>query len=304
MRLHDGEVPIDHELVRRLLRQQAPDLAGLELRAAATQGTDNLMFRLGGDLVVRLPRKVDAVAGLLVERRWLPVLAPSLPLAVPLPVFAGEPDDHYPFPWAVCRWLPGRPVPPGGLRPEDVPTLAGAVSAMRGADATGGPAVPAGRRAGPLTAYAPVFERALAGVLAAVDAGRLSPGLVDPDRARAVWREALDAPAWSAPGVWIHRDLYGGNLLVTGGRLFGVIDFGCLGVGDPAGDVMAAFHVVRAEHRTLFRTLLDVDDATWARARGWALVQGLEALPYYLDTHAGMVAMARQAISATLSDLA
>ena len=303
MRLHDDEVPIDHDLVRTLLRDQAPDLAGLELRAVAAQGTDNMMFRLGEELVVRLPRKTDAVGGLLVERRWLPVLAQRLPLAAPLPVVDGEPGDGYPFPWAVCRWLPGRPLAPAGLRPADVSVLVAAISALRATDATGGPPVPAGRRAGPLAAYAPVFDVALDSVIAGVRAGTLEPGLVDPDRARAVWRQAQEAPPWSGPGVWVHRDLYGGNLLATRGRLSGLIDFGGLAVGDPAGDVMAAFHVVRAEDQTAFRSGLGVDHATWARARGWALVQGLEALPYYLDTHPGMVAMARQAIGATLADL-
>ncbi|GAA3616589.1 aminoglycoside phosphotransferase family protein [Microlunatus ginsengisoli] len=296
MRLHDDEVPIDLELVRRLLRGQAPDLAGRDLRPAPAQGTDNLMFILGGDLVVRLPRKAAAVDGLLVERRWLATLAPRLPLGVPLPVVDGEPTSDYPFPWAVCRWLPGAPVAPGGLRTEDVPRLAEFVRALRAADPTGGPPVPPGRRAGPLSAYDAVFERALG------PAARVDPGLVDQRRARAVWHAARDAPAWSAPGVWVHRDLYGGNLLTAGGRLSGVIDFGGLAVGDPAGDVMAAFHVVTSEDRGAFRALLAVDDDTWARGRAWALAQGLEALPYYLDTHPGMVAMARQAVAATLAD--
>ena len=303
MRLHADEVPIDHELVRRLLHGQAPELAEHELRAAPTQGTDNLMFRLGEDLVVRLPRKPAAVGGLLVERHWLPRLAPALPLAVPLPVIDGEPSADYPFPWAVCRWLPGRPVEPGGLATGDVRRLAAFVHGLQAADPDGGPPVEAGRRGGPVAAYAPVFERALDTMIAAVRSGRIETGLVDPGRARAVWRAALEAPPWSGPGVWVHRDLYGGNLLAVEGRLAGVIDFGGLAVGDPAGDVMAAFHVVGRRDQPEFRAAIGVDDATWARGRGWALVQGLEALPYYLDTHPGMVAMSRQAISATLADL-
>jgi aminoglycoside phosphotransferase (APT) family kinase protein len=302
MRLHHDEVPIDPDLVRRLLRQQAGDLADLELRAAPSQGTDNLMYRLGPDLVVRLPRKAGAVESLLAERRWLPTLAPGLPLEVPLPIVDGEPTEDYLFPWAVCRWLPGHQLPPGGLAPEDVPVLADFVGALQSAETSGGPPVPPGRRAGPMAAYTPVFERALGEMLRAAADGRIEWDLVDEGLARAVWRSALDSGPWAGPGVWVHRDLYGGNLLAIDGRLTGVIDFGGLAVGDPAGDAMAGFHVVRPEARPAFRAAIGVDDATWARARGWVLVQGLEALPYYLDTHPGMVAMARQAISATLAD--
>ncbi len=302
MRLHDDEVPIDTELVRTLLRDQFPDLVALDLRPAPAQGTDNLMFRLGDELVVRLPRKPAAVPGLRVERTWLPRLAPALPLDVPLPLAGGEPNEAYPFPWAVCRWLPGRPVPPGGLPSADMPRLAGFVRTLHALDTAGGPPVEEGRRGGPLAAYTPSLERAIEAMERLARTGRIEPALSDPDRARAIWRAGTDAPPWSAPGVWTHRDLYGGNLLATGGRLSGVIDFGVLAVGDPATDVMAAFHVLRAEDRRDFRRAVGADDATWARARCWALVQGLEALPYYLENHPGMVAMARQAIRAALDD--
>jgi aminoglycoside phosphotransferase (APT) family kinase protein len=296
MRLHHDEVPIDLALVRRLLAEQAPGLADRPLRAAPAQGTDNLMFTLGEDLVVRLPRKAAAVESLLVERRWLSRLAPGLPLAVPIQVLDGEPSDGYPYPWAVCRWLPGTSMAPGGLPSADVSVLAEFVTALRSADPTGAPRISPGRRAGPLAAYDGRFREAL-DAAAAVDSE-----LVDVDRARMVWKDGLDAGSWPRPGVWVHRDLYGDNLLSVDGRLTGVIDFGGLRVGDPAGDVMAAFHVVRPADRPVFRSLLGVDDGTWARARAWTLVQGLEALPYYLHTHPGMVAMSRQAIGATLDD--
>ena len=153
MRLHHDEVPIDLALVRRLLAEQAPGLADHPLRAAPAQGTDNLMFTLGEDLVVRLPRKAAAVESLLVERRWLSRLAPGLPLAVPIQVLDGEPSDGYPYPWAVCRWLPGTSMAPGGLPSADVSVLAEFVTALRSADPTGAPRIPPGRRAGPLAAY-------------------------------------------------------------------------------------------------------------------------------------------------------
>jgi aminoglycoside phosphotransferase (APT) family kinase protein len=302
VRLHHDEVRIDEELVRQLLRTLLPDLANLDLQLIPAQGTDNVVFRLGAELSVRLPRKSSAVRSLLIEREWLPRVGPRLPLAVPLPVAGGEPSDAYPFPWMVCTWLSGTPLPPGGgLGAGDVDTLAEFVLALQALETNGGPEVAPGQRAGPVAAYDGVVRAALDETSALQAAGLIEPDLVDEEEAASVWRAAVEVAPWQGPGVWVHRDLQGGNLLTVDGRLNGVLDFGGLAVGDPAGDVMAAFHVFSAESRSRFRAAVGSDDATWARARGWALTQGLEALPYYLDTHPGMVAMARRVIRATLS---
>jgi aminoglycoside phosphotransferase (APT) family kinase protein len=299
-RLHHDEVAIDELLVRRLLGMQHPHLADLPMELVRPQGTDNIVFRLGRDLSVRLPRKQSAVPSLLVEREWLPQLAPSLPLTVPTPVAAGEPDESYPFPWAVCTWVPGKQLGFTELGRDGAQALAEFVVALHSCDATRGPRVAAGQRGGPVSAYDQTAMTALRAVLDLQLAGRIEPDLVDGNRAEAVWAAAVGAPAWDGPGVWTHRDLHGGNLLIVGARLTGVIDFGGLVVGDPAGDVMGAFHVLSARDRRLFCDLVGVDDATLARARGLALAQGLEALPYYLDSQPGMVSFARRAITATL----
>jgi aminoglycoside phosphotransferase (APT) family kinase protein len=302
VRLHHDEVRIDEDLVRQLLRTQLPDLANQDLRLVPAQGTDNVVFRLGTELSVRLPRKPSAVRSLLIEREWLPWMAPRLPLAVPLPVASGEPAGAYPFPWTVCTWVSGRPLPPGGgLTAGDGDTLAEFVMALQALETTGGPQVQPGQRAGSVAAYDAVARAALDQTSALKAAGRIEPDLVDEEAAASVWRAAVEAPAWQGPGVWVHRDLQGGNLVTVDGRLSGVLDFGGLAVGDPAGDVMAAFHLFSLEGRSRFRATVDAGDATWVRARGWALTQGLEALPYYLDTHPGMVAMARRVIQATLT---
>jgi aminoglycoside phosphotransferase (APT) family kinase protein len=299
-RLHRDEVAIDETLVRRLLSTQHPHFANMPMEPVRPQGTDNIVYRLGADLSVRLPRKQSAVPSLLVEREWLPRLAPSLPLAVPVPVAAGEPDELYPFPWAVCTWLPGTQlgfteVGPGGAR-----ALAEFVAALHACDATRGPRVAAGQRGGPVAAYDRTARTALRAVLELQVAGRIEPDLVDGNLGEAVWAAAVAAPAWDGPGVWTHRDLHGGNLLTAAARLTGVLDFGGLVVGDPATDVMGAFHVLSPSDRRLFCDLVGVDDATLARSRGLALAQGLDALPYYLDSHPGMVSFARRAIAATL----
>lgn len=297
VRLHHDEVPIDAELVRRLLRDQYPRWADLRLRLVDPPGTDNVIFRLGDRLSVRLPRKSAAVAGLMMELDWVPRLAPSLPLPVPAPVAAGEPGHGYPFPWAVCRWLDGEPPDPVGLGRRTGRTLGEFVRALQSLETSEGPVAEFGtNRGGPLAAFDEATRSSLEEVLVLMAAGRLEPDLLDARAAIAVWEEALAAPAWDGAGVWLHRDLHRGNLLVMDGDLCGVLDFGGLVVGDPAGDVMAAWHVLPPEARGEFRSILGADDATWARARGWALSQGLLALPYYLDTHPGMVVMARRAI--------
>jgi aminoglycoside phosphotransferase (APT) family kinase protein len=117
----------------------------------------------------------------------------------------------------------------------------------------------------------------------------------------AVWEDALSAPAWDGPSVWLHADLMPGNLLVDGdGRLTSVIDFGCMGVGDPACDLFPAWNLLPAGARQAFRTALDVDDATWRRGRGRTLSQAVVALPYHRTTNPAMAGNARHVIRAVM----
>lgn len=301
-RLHRDEVPISRALAARLVSEQHPDLARLPLSHLEAQGTDNVVFRLGDDLALRLPRTAAAVAGLLVELEWLPRLAPELPLPVPVPVVRGEPTGSFPFPWSVCRWVRGRPADPARLRPDQLAErLGGFVGRLQSIDTSGASLADGGtRRAGPLAAFDDETRGALAEVAALMSAGRIERDLFDPAKARDLWGAALGAPAWAGDGVWVHRDLHAANLVVADGGLVGVLDFGGLVVGDPAGDVMAAWHLLPPPHRATFLRIVGADEATQLRARGWVLSQGLLALPYYLDSHAGMRRMARRAIRAAL----
>jgi aminoglycoside phosphotransferase (APT) family kinase protein len=200
-RLHEDEVHIDADLVRELIRAQLPQLGHLDVRLVAAPGTDNVVFRLGEELAVRLPRKPAAVASLLVEREWLRRLAAQLPLAAPEPIASGEPSDAYPFPWLVCTWVSGVPLAPGGANPNDASVLAEFVLALQSLDTAGGPQIPPGRRAGPVVAYDATARAALETVRALKTAGRLSPDLVDEKRAAVVWSAAVDAPPWHGPDV-------------------------------------------------------------------------------------------------------
>lgn len=266
------------------------------------QGTDNVVFRLGDDLSLRLPRKPSAVPGLLVELEWLPRLTPELPLPVPVPVARGEPTEEYPFPWSICRWVDGRPAVLDDLRPDDAAEQLGQfVRALQSIGTLGAPVADDDtQRAGPLAGFTEQTMRALDEVAALMTARRIEPALFDPSMARDLWDAALDAPVWSGEGVWIHRDLHADNVLTVDGVLTGVIDFAGLIVGDPAGDLMPAWHLLSPPHRDTFLRIIGADEATVLRARAWVLAQGLLALPYYLDSHSGMVRMARRAITAAL----
>ncbi|WP_329454450.1 aminoglycoside phosphotransferase family protein [Streptomyces sp. NBC_01497] len=274
-----GERPVevDAERVGRLIATQFPQWAGLPLAPEPQQGMDNTTFRLGGTMSVRLPRFPRWVGQVEREQRWLPVLAPRLPLAVPVPLGRGEPGEGYPFPWSVNRRLGGRAATGEHLTHPDraADRLAGFIAALRTVDATGAPG--------------PEWSNAFRGVPMGDERDSLAvewrvrtklervvelPG-VDADGVRAVWDAALAAPAWDRPPVWIHGDLAAGNLLVADGELSGVIDFGTLAAGDPAVDLLPAWTFLPASARPRFRAALGVDDATWARGRGWGLAASL-----------------------------
>ncbi len=291
-RLHDDEVPVDDALVRRLLRAQLPELADLPLARVDSAGTVNAIYRLlGTDLTVRLPRAERFATEPLKELEWLGVLAPRLTLAVPEAVAHGVPGEGYPFHWAVVRWIEGDVYDPALVASEaDVAeALAGFVRGLRAVDVAGVPE--SGRPA--LDTVEHVVAKSL----------REAADLVDADRALQAWGRALEAPAWDGTPTWRHCDLIPPNLLVRDGRLAAVIDFGMAGAGDPAIDVIPAWAVLDAPARAVFRAALEVDDGTWARDRGIALLQAALILPYYRATNSGLVRVAQRTIARVLDDL-
>ncbi len=294
-KMHADEVPTDSSLVRRLLVDQFPQWADLPVEPVSSAGTDNALYRLGHDMVVRLPRIHWAVGQVEKEHRWLPMLAPSLPLAIPVPLALGSPGEGYPWHWSVYRWLEGENATVERIADprQAAIDLAHFISALQRIDTTGAPH-PGPNNSGrgvPLAARDRQTRTAIAEL----------HGMVDTDAVTAAWEEARQAPVWQGPPVWLHGDLQSGNLLAKAGRLCAVIDFGCLGVGDPACDVMTAWLFLPSETRDLFRAELQVDDATWTRGRGWALSFGLIALPYYHRTNPVLAGIARHAIDEVLS---
>ena len=290
-RMHADEIPTDAALVARLVAAQFPRWAGLPIAPVPSSGTDHALYRLGDELVVRLPRLPNAVSQLTKEATWLPRLAPHLPLAIPAPLALGAPGEGFPLPWAVYRWLAGETVSLDRLADPRaaVRTLAGGIAALRRIDPAGGPPSP---RGGPLAPRDGAVRDALA----------RSRELIDTVAALAAWEEALRAPDWGGPPVWSHGDIMAGNLLAVDGALAAIIDWGCLGTGDPACDLIVAWNLLTPELRAEFRAALGADDATWARGRGWALSCGIIALPYYQHTNPTLAAISRRAIDAVIAD--
>jgi aminoglycoside phosphotransferase (APT) family kinase protein len=260
--------PADVGLVRRLVAEQFPRWADLPVRHVPQEGWDNRTFRLGDDMSVRLPSAAPYALAVEKEHRWLPVLAPLLPLPVPEPLAKGRPGAGYPHAWSVYRWLDGAPASRESIADLSALAvdLAGFLSALGRVDPTGGPEPGQHNwfRGGPLRTYDADTRRALDAL-----AGRVRTGL-----AREIWQRALDQP-WSGRPVWFHGDVSQGNLLVRDGRLAAVIDFGTSGVGDPACDLVIAWTLLSGESRAAFRKELAVDEPTWARGRGWALWKAL-----------------------------
>ncbi|WP_424807777.1 aminoglycoside phosphotransferase family protein [Rhodococcus sp. 27YEA15] len=295
-KLHADEFDIDALLVAELLRTQFPWFEHLSLAMVRSAGTDNVMYRLGDELVVRLPRTPSAALQVDKEQRWLPLLGPALTCAVPQPVGKGAPEHDYPHPWSIYRWIDGQSVAPESVfEPARLAAELGRfVQSLRICEAAGGP-LPGPHN---FSRGVPLVHRdqSTRAAISAVD------GLVDTEGALRAWEAALAVPEWRGAPVWIHGDLQSGNLLVRDGVLAAVIDFGGLGVGDPACDAMIGWTLFDRDTRETFREYSGVDDDTWARGRGWALSVGLSALPYYATSNRALADVARRGICEVLAD--
>ncbi|APU15026.1 MULTISPECIES: aminoglycoside phosphotransferase family protein [Actinoalloteichus] len=264
----DPEIEITAELVHALLEDQHPDLAGLVIREVAG-GWDNHMWRLGDELAVRMPRTEHAPDLQRKECRWLPVLAPRLPLPVPAPERIGEPSALFPRPWAVMTWVPGEPLDCVSISRDDhaADALAGFLRALhREAPAEAPASSDRGAHPKNCTDGFEEFVHAIA------------PGGVTADirAVRAVWGDAVAAPEWEGPPVWLHGDLHPANVVVSDGTLSGVVDFGSMFAGDPAWDLAAAWVLLPAgAAERFFEVYAQADEATIRRARGLAALKSL-----------------------------
>jgi aminoglycoside phosphotransferase (APT) family kinase protein len=293
VKMHAGEADTDTNLVKRLVRVQFPQWADLPVERLVSGGTVNAVYRLGDALTARLPLTAEGVKALEREERWLPKLAPALPVTIPTVVGRGEPAEGYPWAWSVHRWIDGECPTEGRVAEPEILArdLAAFVTALRKADVDGGPIA---YRGVPLATVDTQTR-------AAIEELRHTDEPFDAEAATAAWEQSLAAPPWTGAPCWVHSDLMPSNLLLTGERLTGVLDFATAGIGDPACDLIAAWNLLPLSCRDTFRDAVDVDDATWSRGRGWALSMALGQLPYYRNTNPIISANARHVIREALA---
>ncbi|MFD8636965.1 aminoglycoside phosphotransferase family protein [Streptomyces sp. NPDC059533] len=300
MTLHEDEIPVDETLVRALLKAQRPEWADLPLSPAGA-GTDNTMYRLGDDLLVRLPRTAGNARSVRKEQEWLPRLAPLLSRPIPRLLHPGTPTDAFPLVWSVHRWIDGDEAGPHTVRDWAAfgSDLAEVVRELHGIDLMGA------TRADDLSWYrGGTLEPCDQWIGGRLDACRTFVGAeLDVDTLERLWRAALALPEPSGPHVWLHGDLKPTNLLVKDGRLHAVIDFGGLSVGFPDAEHSTIWDLP-APARRAYRDALGLDDATWDRARAWAIAVAVSGISYYWRTFPAFVAECRARLQAVLTDAA
>lgn len=258
------ELVIDTDLVEKLIAHQFPQWAHLAVRPVEKSGWDNRTFRLGDELLVRLPSAVCYAPQVEKEQRWLPYLAPFLPVAIPVPVALGNPQENYPWHWSVYTWIQGTPMLQDSTDAlcQYAYEIAQFLKALHQIPTKGGPAAGAHNfyRGGDLLVYSAEFFDALA----------ILKNELPAEEARFLWEAALKS-SWKKAPVWVHGDLAPANLLVNQGHITAVIDFGLCAVGDPACDLALAWTFFWGESREVFRSELLFDSETWMRGRAWVL---------------------------------
>ncbi len=305
--LHDNEIRADITRVRQLVDTELPNYASLPLKRLAAFGSTNVLFRLGDELLVRLPRQPGGGSAIDKEQHWLPEISRHLSVRVPEVIAVGEPSSGFSERWSIVSWLEGEL--PKACSPEDPPgpercalaaDLADVIAALRAAQ------VPEAAATDPrLRTYRGrslvEFDRH---TRRNIENCRSIAGLdLDLDAALALWTDALALPGASGVDAerWYHGDLVAENLLLTNGRLTGVLDFGGLAVGDPTVDLHGAWELFDPPARELFRARLGVDDAEWLRGRAWALAIALGTFSYYWTKMPGRIrdrlAMARSVLA-------
>ncbi|WED44349.1 aminoglycoside phosphotransferase family protein [Legionella cardiaca] len=293
-KMHENELEIDEYLVNALLVSQCPHWAHLPLKAVASSGTDNALFRLGDNYVVRLPR-IEWAPGSIKknidkENEWLPKIAPFLKKPISEPVFKGCPDKSYPWYWSVTKWNEGHN--PSYEKDNEYEFLAKDLACflndLHGIKMANGPL---SRRGIPLKELDKETIKAISELTDEIDIRTVT----------SLWRELSQIPSWNNEPVWLHGDFLPGNILVQNNRLAAVIDFSDVGIGDPACDLVIAWSLLDSHSRNIFKENLQyIDENTWERGRGWALSIALIMLPYYKISNPVLASLARRMIEHVL----
>lgn len=288
-KLHADEFPLTVEIVTALIANQFPAWAQLPLHIMETQGTNNLVFTLGEDKIVRLPRMERAVPSLQKEAQWLPLLGPRLPIPIPKVIAASVPAENYPYPWLICECLSGTTIVPEHIDMTQAATdLGKIILALHKIETDGAPPC---RRGKPLSSLDEPVR----------DAMSLIQDIYELKKLTKIWNNFLKIPPWTGEPVWMHGDLHPGNLLMQDSRISAVVDFGLTGTGDPATDLMVAWTILSPEARSLFKSIIKPDAATWRRAQGRAFSFGLIGYSYYRKKDPAFASISQHALDAVIA---
>lgn len=269
LKLHENEAHIDENLVKKLLSNQFPKFANLPLRLIFPQGTDNVMYQLGNDMIVRMPRIDSAANSLMKEKRWLPTLASRLPINIPNVIGVGNPDEIYPYPWIVGNFIEGKHLSNENKLDlnQAAIDLGNFVLSMQRVSTKDAPFCSRGK---PLSTRDKDIREAIA----------LIEDIYDIKLLTEIWEYFLQLPNWSKNPTWIHGDLHADNLLAENRKITAIVDFGMAGIGDPAVDLMVAWTLLNKEARKIFKDIVKPDQDTWERGKAWAF-NFIVAYPYY-----------------------
>lgn len=280
-------------LAHKLIATQFPQWQLLPIIPVNSSGTDHALFKLGNTMVIRLPKTENAAQQIDKELVWLPQLASCIPYALPTPLAQGNPTQEFSFSWSIYQWLNGKTAFTVTTKAINYTRLAvdlaQFITSLRKVSIAN---APLSQRGGPLLSRDAETRRALPYFC----------GIIDVQKATALWEESLAAAQWRDNFQWVHGDLHPENILIDNGNLSAIIDFGLAGIGDPACDCMAAWTILSAKTRSIFRNTLNVDQATWIRGRGWALTFGLVAYPYYKKTNPILASIALRTIQEVLAE--
>lgn len=291
------KIQIEVALVRRLIVAQFPLWADLPIKPVELGGCDNRTFRLGNEMSIRLPSGEEYARQVKKEQEWLPKIAPHLPLPIPQPIAMGAPSEDYPWNWSIYKWLAGESANSLELGDAHLEIIAAQLAQFLRVfyqfDAAGAPAP--GLHNWWRAAHTSVYDAQTRSLIEKLK------DLIDVDNASSLWQRAINSQ-WDSDPVWVHGDVASGNLLVKNNRLAAVIDFGCMGIGDPACDLTIAWTFFRGESRNIFKANLHFDEETWARARGWAMWKALYEISE-LEEHSGAeLAKQMQIIDAVIEE--
>lgn len=289
--MHDNEFTVDEDLVISLLKQQYPDLLKFSISKIKHYGTDNAIFRIGKEYVIRLPRFNCAAKQIEKEQIWLPKFEGLLPFKIPVPIKVGNPSEEFPYYWYVYDWIQG--VDAYSKPPSDFNQVAKDLALfIKALWEVATDNAPLSRRGLPLNTQDKLVCEAISSLKDTIDTNTISN----------IWQECLSVSNWNKPPVWLHADLLPSNLLLKNGKIHAVIDFGLTGIGDPACDLIPAWCLLDSNSRIIFKEYLGVDEDTWRRGKGWALSIALIIIPYYLNTNPVLVSVARRIIKEITHD--